>query len=95
MHNDVKHEAGHRTQLIEAFKGSLRECLSQHSFASIAEAQQILSHWRADYNTERPHRSLANHSPAERHRGGPFIPWLQPTAQLHVLVVLNRGHPPL
>jgi len=35
--------------LIEAFNGSLlRECLSQHWFASIAEAQQILDHWRAD-----------------------------------------------
>ena len=40
--------------LIEAFNGSLRrECLSQHWFASIAEAQQILDSWRADYNTER------------------------------------------
>ena len=60
--------------LIEAFNGSLRrECLSQHWFASIAEAQQILDGWRADYNTERPHRSFANRSPAE-HRGGHFIP---------------------
>jgi len=61
--------------LIEAFNGSLRrECLSQHWFASIAEAQQILDHWRTDYNTERPHRSLANRPPAEHHRGGSFIP---------------------
>ncbi len=61
--------------LIEAFNGSLRrECLSQHWFASIAEAQQILDHWRVDYNTERPHRSLANRPPAEHHRGGSFIP---------------------
>jgi len=61
--------------LIEAFNGSLRrECLSQHWFASIPEAQQTLDDWRADYNTERPHRSLANHPPAEHHRGGSFIP---------------------
>jgi putative transposase len=61
--------------LIEAFNGSLRrECLSQHWFASITEAQQILDHWRADYNTERPHRSLGNRPPAELHRGGSFIP---------------------
>lgn len=61
--------------LIEAFNGSLRrECLSQHWFASIAEAQQILDGWRVDYNTERPHRSLANRSPAEHHGGGRFIP---------------------
>jgi putative transposase len=48
---------------IEAFNGSLRrECLSQHWFASIAEAQQILDHWRLDYNTERPHKSLGHRS---------------------------------
>jgi putative transposase len=61
--------------LIEAFNGSVRrECLSQHWFASIAEAQQILDAWKAEYNTERPHRSLANRSPAEFPCGGEFIP---------------------
>lgn len=61
--------------LIEAFNGSLRrECLSQHWFASVAEAQQLLEAWREDYNTERPHRSLALRSPAEQIRGGHFIP---------------------
>jgi putative transposase len=61
--------------LIEAFNGSLRrECLSQHWFASLPEAQQILEAWRMDYNTERPHRSLALRSPAEQIRGGHFIP---------------------
>jgi len=40
--------------LIEAFNGSVRrECLSQHWFASIAEAQQILDAWRTDYNSVR------------------------------------------
>lgn len=61
--------------LIEAFNGSLRrECLSQHWFASVAEAQQILDHWRLDYNTERPHKSLGQRSPADLHPGGGFIP---------------------
>ncbi len=61
--------------LIEAFNGSLRrECLSQHWFASGSEAQQILDRWRAEYNTERPHRSLAQRSPVEHIRGGHFIP---------------------
>lgn len=61
--------------LIEAFNGSLRrECLWQHWFASVAEAQQLLEAWREDYNTERPHRSLALRSPAEQIRGGHFIP---------------------
>jgi len=61
--------------LIEAFNGSVRrESLSQHWFASIAEAQQILEVWKAEYNTERPHRSLANRSPTESPSGGQFIP---------------------
>jgi len=61
--------------LIEAFNGSVRrECLSQHWFASIAEAQQILTAWQIEYNTERPHQSLANRSPAEFPSGGHFIP---------------------
>lgn len=61
--------------LIETFNGSLRrECLSQHWFASVPEAQQILEAWRVDYNTERPHRSLALRSPAEQIRGGHFVP---------------------
>lgn len=50
---------------IEAFNGTLRrECLSQHWFLSIAEAQRILEEWRDDYNNRRPHRSLAGLSPA-------------------------------
>jgi len=61
--------------LIEAFNGSVRrECLSQHWFASLAEAQQILETWRADYNTVRPHTSLADRAPSDYRRGGHFIP---------------------
>lgn len=61
--------------LIEAFNGSVRrECLSQHWLASIREAQQILEAWRVEYNTVRPHRSLADRSPADLARGGHFIP---------------------
>lgn len=60
---------------IEAFNGSLRrECLSQHWFASIPEAQQILDGWRLDYNTERPHKSLGHRAPADLHQGGAFTP---------------------
>lgn len=61
--------------LIEAFNGSVRrECLSQHWFASIGEAQQILDSWRADYNSVRPHRALAGRPPAEMITGGAFTP---------------------
>jgi putative transposase len=52
---------------IEALNGSLRrECLSQHWFSSIAEAQHILDVWRRDYNTERPHSSLGHRYPLLR-----------------------------
>ena len=60
---------------IEAFNGTLRrECLSQHWFASLAEAQQRLETWRIEYNTERPHRSLGHRSPRQAITGGDFIP---------------------
>jgi len=63
--------------LTEALNGSVRrECLSQHWFTSIAEAQQTLDAWKVEYNTERPHQSLANRSPAEFPRGGHFTPGL-------------------
>lgn len=61
--------------LIEAFNGSLRrECLSQHWFASLAEAQQILEAWRDDYNNLRPHTSFAHRAPAAALHGGHYIP---------------------
>jgi len=60
---------------IEAFNGSLRrECLSQHWFASMAEAQQILNGWQDEYNNERPHSSLHDHSPRSPFPGGYFTP---------------------
>jgi putative transposase len=61
--------------LIEAFNGSLRrECLSQHWFASLAEAAQILEAWREDYNNLRPHTSFAHRAPAAALHGGHYIP---------------------
>jgi putative transposase len=51
---------------IESFNGRLREeCLDQHWFESLEEAKQVLEKWRIEYNTERPHSSLANLTPAE------------------------------
>ncbi len=49
---------------IESFNGKLRdECLNQHWFASVAEAEAIITAWRQDYNTVRPHSSLAYQAP--------------------------------
>lgn len=51
---------------IESFNGKLRdECLNEHWFGSIAEAQAIVEAWREDYNTVRPHSSLGNRTPVE------------------------------
>lgn len=49
----------------ESFNGHFRaECLDQHWFASLEEARQIIEAWRIEYNTERPHRSLKQQTPA-------------------------------
>lgn len=51
---------------IESFNGKFRdECLNEHWFGSIPEAQAIVEAWRQDYNTFRPHSSLANRTPQE------------------------------
>jgi putative transposase len=64
--------------VVEAFNGSLRrECLSQHWFATLAEAQALLNLWREDYNLLRPHKGLAYQTPAAfaaSVAGGHFIP---------------------
>lgn len=51
---------------IESFNGKLRdECLDQHHFHSLAEAQHRIEVWRQEYHTERPHRGLGQRTPAE------------------------------
>lgn len=42
-----------------AFNGSVRrECLSQHLFADLRQAQQVIDDWRQDYNNVRAQGSL-------------------------------------
>lgn len=51
---------------IESFNGRVRqECLNQHWFLSLEDAQEQIDHWRQDYNEHRPHSSLGNQTPAE------------------------------
>lgn len=51
---------------IEAFNGRLRdECLNQHWFLSLPDAQRTIEQWRVDYNTVRPHRALAGRTPTQ------------------------------
>ena len=54
---------------IESFNGTVREeCLNQHWFLSLEDAQEKLEVWRRDYNEERPHSSLENLTPVEYSR---------------------------
>jgi putative transposase len=63
--------------VCEAFNGSLRrECLSQHWFASLEEAETVLSAWQMDYNNHRPHSSLGLIPPAHFQRTGSYEPRL-------------------
>ena len=49
----------------ESFNGRFRdECLDQHWFASLEEARTTIEAWRVEYNTQRPHRSLGQQTPA-------------------------------
>lgn len=49
---------------IESFNGRFRdECLNEHWFLTIVHARGIIESWRIEYNTVRPHSSLANLAP--------------------------------
>lgn len=50
----------------ESVNGTGRDaCLNMHSFHAVAEARVVLSVYRRQYNEERPHSSLGDHTPAE------------------------------
>ncbi len=49
---------------IESFNGKFRdECLNEHWFVSMADAQIAIEAWRLDYNTVRPHSALDDRTP--------------------------------
>jgi putative transposase len=49
---------------IESFNGKFRdECLNEHWFVSLADAQRLIEAWRVDYNTVRPHSALDDQTP--------------------------------
>jgi putative transposase len=50
---------------VESFNGRLRdELLNETLFVSLGHAREALANWKDDYNTVRPHSSLANLTPA-------------------------------
>jgi putative transposase len=55
---------------IESFNASVRrECLSEHYFLTLANAQTVLRHYREEYNNHRPHSSSGQKSPAQFRAG--------------------------
>ena len=48
----------------ESFNGVFRDgCLNRWLFASVQEARRIITHWREEYNHERPHGALDGLTP--------------------------------
>ena len=51
---------------IESFNGKFRdECLNEHWFLTLREAQLVIEAWRREYNEERPHSAIGNLTPRE------------------------------
>jgi len=51
---------------IESFNGKFRdECLNEHWFESLAQARNLITEWRRDYNEVRPHSSIGRIPPAQ------------------------------
>ena len=56
--------------MIESFNASVRrECLSEHYFSTLIDAQTVLGRYRDEYNNQRPHSSLGNQTPAHFRAG--------------------------
>jgi transposase InsO family protein len=50
---------------VESFNGKLRdELLNREIFFTLTEAKVLVERWRQEYNTRRPHSSLAYRPPA-------------------------------
>jgi putative transposase len=51
---------------VESFNGKFRdECLNEHWFVDLGDAQTKIENWRVDYNEVRPHSSLGDQTPKE------------------------------
>ncbi len=51
---------------IESFNGKFRdECLNEHWFVTLQEAQLVIEAWRREYNEERTHSGIGDMTPHE------------------------------
>lgn len=49
---------------IESFNGKFRdECLNEHWFVTLQEAQLVIEAWRREYNEERTHSAVGDVTP--------------------------------
>ena len=62
---------------IESFNGKFRdECLNEHWFMTLQEAQLVIEAWRREYNEERTHSSIGDVTPQEfitHHQNGSHL----------------------
>ena len=51
---------------IESFNGKFRdECLNEHWFLTLQEAQLVIEAWRRGYNEKRTHSTIGDVTPQE------------------------------
>ena len=68
--------------LVESFNGHLRqECLNEHWFLSLADAQVKIEQWRSHYYESRPHSALDWKTPSEFARQARLQPGLSRTKE--------------
>jgi putative transposase len=62
---------------IESFNGKFRdECLNEHWFVTLQEAQLVIEAWRREYNEERTHSAIGDLTPQEfilNHQNGAHL----------------------
>ena len=51
--------------IVDDFTRERDECLNEHWFVSLVDAKAVIEAWLLDYNTVRPHSSLAGRTPAQ------------------------------
>jgi len=64
---------GRSIRVLTAIDLHNRECLSQHKFIDLRDAQRTRNEWQQDYNNVRPHSALNNTPPVLDRTGGDFI----------------------
>jgi putative transposase len=79
--------------MVESFNGRLRqECLNEHWFMSLADAQDKIEAWRRFYNEARPHSALDWKTPSEFARQARLQPGLSRTKEPEIQTSERYGN---